>query len=249
MDFHGAGVFWQECWRNNPMQRIMSRMTQRILISIFLLLALAATAMAVSPALPTADTKAAQEVALPKPVLTGGIPLNEALATRRSVRLFTAEKVTLAEIGQLLWSAQGVTSANGQRTAPSAHAQYYLHVYVAQADGFYEYLPAKHALVLLTAKDLRGVLSTQETVKKAPVVFLVAGEYERAAKNTDHATAERLVNLEAGHATQNILLAASGLKLGAVPVGGIVPADTAKAAGLPAGITPIYLVPVGHPQP
>ena len=52
------------------MQRIMSRMTQRILISIFLLLALAATAMAVSPALPTADTKAAQEVALPKPVLT-----------------------------------------------------------------------------------------------------------------------------------------------------------------------------------
>jgi len=218
---------------------------RRILISIFVLLALAATTMAVTPAVSTA----AQEVALPKPSLTGGIALNEALATRRSVRLFTAEKVTLAEISQLLWSAQGVTSANGQRTAPSAHAQYYLHVYVAQADGFYEYLPAKHALMLLAAKDLRALLSTQETVKKAPVVFLIAGEYERAAKNTDHATAERLVNLEAGHATQNFLLAATGLKLGAVPVGGIVPADTAKAAGLPAGITPIYLVPVGHPKP
>ncbi len=218
---------------------------RRILISILMILALAATAMAVTPVVSTA----AQEVALPKPALTGGITLNEALATRRSVRLFTAEKVTLAEISQLLWSAQGMTSEKGQRTAPSAHAQYYLHVYVAQADGFYEYLPARHVLVLLASKDLRGVLSTQETVKKAPVVFLIAGEFDRAAKNTDHTTAERLVNLEAGHATQNLLLTATGLKLGAVPVGGIIPADTAKAAALPAGITPIYMVPVGHPQP
>lgn len=190
----------------------------------------------------------AARIGLPAPVRSGGMTLNDALAQRRSVRSFQSLKLTAAEISQLLWAAQGVTDDKGHRTAPSANAKYYLHLYLAQPEGFFEYLPAAHALQKLSEKDLRAALSSQATVQAAPVVFLIAGEYERASKGADRETGLRLVNLEAGHAAQNLLLEATALNLGAVPVGGIDPKQTAQAAALPAGITPIYLVPVGHPK-
>jgi SagB-type dehydrogenase family enzyme len=169
--------------------------------------------------------------------------LNQALAARRSVRAFSEIPLTDAQVSQLLWAAQGITSAKGQRTAPSAHAQYYLHVYVARAEGFFEYVPTGHTLQPVSPLDLRGKLTTN----KAPVVFVIAGEYERAEKNAPAAQGDRYVNLEAGHAAQNLVLEATALGLGGVTVGGINPAETATVAALPKGITPIYVIPVGHP--
>jgi SagB-type dehydrogenase family enzyme len=197
----------------------------------------------------TALTAQQTPVALPAPTRSGGMSLNEALATRRSIRSYTDAKITMEEISQLLWSAQGVTSDKGQRTAPSAFGQYFLRLYVARPEGFFEYIPASHSLQQLSSKDIRAALSTQDTVKKAPIVFLIAGEYERAAKTTQKEVAHKLVNLEAGHAAQNLLLQATALKLGAVSVGGVDAKQTAAAAALPAEITPIYLLPVGHPKP
>jgi SagB-type dehydrogenase family enzyme len=208
--------------------------------SFLCILLLAATALTAQSSAP---------IALPAAVRTGGMTLNEALATRRSIRSYTAAPITLAEISQLLWSAQGITGDKGGRTAPSAHAQYFLHVYVARPEGFFEYIPASHSLQQLSGKDIRAALSTQDVVKNAPIVFLIAGEYERASKVTQAEVAHRLVNLEAGHAAQNMLLQATAMKLGAVPVGGVDAKQTAAAAALPADISPIYLVPVGHPKP
>jgi len=193
-----------------------------------------------------APVSTASRIELPAPASSGGMALSDALAHRRSVRSFLPAKITLPEISQLLWAAQGITDDKGHRTAPSAHAQYFLHLYVAQADGFFEYIPVGHALQKLSGKDLRATLSTQDTVKGAPCVFLIAGEYDRATKVAERETALRLVNLEAGHAAQNLLLEATALNLAAVPVGGIDPKQTAQAASLPATVTPIYLVPVGH---
>ena len=48
-------------------------------------------------------------IELPKPQLKGSLTLEEALAGRRSQRDFTDEPLTLQEIGQLLWSAQGLS--------------------------------------------------------------------------------------------------------------------------------------------
>jgi SagB-type dehydrogenase family enzyme len=182
-------------------------------------------------------------ITLPAPDTSGGMTLNQALATRRSVRAFNDAPLTDAQVSQLLWAAQGVTSSKGQRTAPSAHAQYYLHLYVARAEGFFEYLPGKHVLQPVSPLDLRAKL----TADKAPMVFVIAGEYERAEKTTPAAQADRYVNLEAGHAAQNLVLEATALGLGGVTVGGINPAETATAAALPKGITPIYVIPIGHP--
>ena len=42
----------------------------------------------------------------------------------------TTERLTLADVGQLLWAAQGVTSPDGKRTAPSAMHRYPLEIVI-----------------------------------------------------------------------------------------------------------------------
>jgi SagB-type dehydrogenase family enzyme len=215
-----------------------------------LLLVCCAVALFVSAAFTQETGKSAQPSAttiqLPQPSKSGGMALTEALARRRSVRTFTAKPLTQAEISQLLWAAQGITDDKGHRTAPSASAQYYLHIYLASADGFSEYIPSGHQLKKLQALDLRAKLSAQPSVKSAPFVLVIAGEYERGAEKYGAEKGPRVANLEAGHVAQNVLLQATALGLGAVPVAGIEPKDVQKAASLPAQQTPIYLLPVGH---
>lgn len=175
--------------------------------------------------------------------------LAEALARRRSIRSFTGAALTQQEISQLLWAAQGITDDKGHRTAPSAHAGYFLHIYAATAGGFYEYVPAGHLLKQFAAGDLRAKLSTQATVTSAPLALLIAMEEERALKTFGKDKGIVYVYLEAGHAAQNVLLQATALGLGAVPVGGIqAAAQIEQATALPAGIVPIYLIAVGRPK-
>ena len=67
-------------------------------------------------------------ILLPSPKKTGGISVETALSERRSVRAYTKESLTMAELGQLLWAAQGVTGPDGKRTAPSAMHRYPLEI-------------------------------------------------------------------------------------------------------------------------
>lgn len=204
------------------------------------------------PATPatTPGTSAGQAEALPSPRLTGGLELDAALAARRSVRSFTPRPLTPAEIGQLLWSAQGVTDAAGHRTAPSAGATYPLELDVVTADGLARYLPDGHALVRRGSADLRPALRQaaldQEAVGAAPLVIVIVGVEDRTAARYGERAA-RYVALEAGHAAQNVLLEAVSLGLGAVPIGSFDDGAVRRVLGLADGEAPLYLVPVGHP--
>ncbi|MBL7183207.1 MAG: SagB/ThcOx family dehydrogenase [Anaerolineae bacterium] len=191
------------------------------------------------------------EMALPKPRLQGELSLEETLAQRRSVRSFTEEKLTLEEISQLLWAAQGLTAAWGGRTAPSAGALYPLEVYVATANGLYHYVPQGHKVIIESQDDLRlGLWEAglkQDAIRDAAAVFVITAVYERTAKKYG-GRAERYVKLEAGHACQNILLQAVALRLGAVPIGAFYDDQVQAALSLPPDHQPLYLIPVGHPR-
>jgi SagB-type dehydrogenase family enzyme len=192
-----------------------------------------------------------EEMALPEPRRQGALSLEEALAQRRSVRSFTEEKLTLEEISQLLWAAQGMTANWGGRTAPSAGALYPLEVYVATADGLYHYAPQGHKAIIESQDDLRQGLweagLKQDAIRSAPVVFVITAIEERTAGKYG-SRAERYVKLEAGHACQNILLQAVALNLGAVPIGAFYDDQVQAVLSLPADHEPLYLIPVGHPR-
>jgi SagB-type dehydrogenase family enzyme len=199
----------------------------------------------------TSAASATDIVSLPAPATSGGMTLTEALQKRRSTRNYTNVALTQQEISQLLWAAQGITDAKGHRTAPSAMGKYFLTIYVATADGLFQYMPDGHKLKKLSGTDLRAKLSQQPSVSSAPAVFIITGDYARAktSLNAPADIAPRFVDLEAGHATQNLLLQATAIQLAGVSAGGIDPAQIAQAASLPESSRPIYLAPVGHPKP
>jgi SagB-type dehydrogenase family enzyme len=60
--------------------------------------------------------------------------------------------------------------------------------------------------------------------------------------------AELYVHLEAGHVAQNIHLQAVALGLGSVPVGAFRDAEVSRVLGLGEEETPLYIIPVGHPE-
>jgi SagB-type dehydrogenase family enzyme len=191
------------------------------------------------------------EIALPAPRLRGETSLEDAIAGRRSAREFADEPLTWQEVSQLLWAAQGITDPRGLRAAPSAGALYPLETYVVLAEGAYHYLPQRHAIQLLSERDLRGDLWNaglrQDALRQAPTIFVIAAVYERTeAKYGERA--ERYVELEAGHAAQNMLLQAVVLELGAVPIGAFYDDQVMAALGLPGDCRPLYLIPVGHAQ-
>lgn len=123
-------------------------------------------------------------VKLPAPRTTGAMPLDEALAARRSVREFAATPLTWSQIGQLLWAAQGITHDEGKRTAPSAGATYPLELYVVTADGVFQYLPDRHEAARVGTRDVRRdvrLAAGGQDALDAPAVFVFAAVPARTA--------------------------------------------------------------------
>ncbi|MGA2265633.1 MAG: SagB/ThcOx family dehydrogenase [Phycisphaerae bacterium] len=231
--------------------------TLRFVVPVLLALAVTVICLAQATTQPAgATTQPAQAttkpaVALPPPVTKGTMSLEEALAARRSIRKFVPTPLTIEQIGQLCWAAQGVTEPKrGLRTAPSAMARYPLELYVVTAQGASHYLPAKHALETVIEGDalatLRASAGRQPAVAQAPAVFVITAVPSRFGGRSGGRT-QQFIELEVGHAAQNLLLEAVALGLGAVPVGGFSDADVAKVLQLPAGQTVCYLIPVGVP--
>ncbi len=229
-----------------------------ILFGMLLLAACVPPAAGVPPITSTVPSDALPDgaeptVALPAPRLHGDVSVEEALARRRSVRDFTATPLSPAELGQLLWSAQGITSPEGFRTAPSAGARFPLEVYAVLSEGVYHYEPHGHQLRLHVRGDQRPALHAvalrQNSVLRAPTVIVITAIYERTASRYGMERTPRYVHLEAGHAAQNVLLQAVVMGLGAVPIGAFYDDQVQQALSLPADQQPLYLIPVGYPQP
>jgi SagB-type dehydrogenase family enzyme len=197
-------------------------------------------------------------VRLQPPELKGNVTIEETLLNRRSIRTYKDDPVRVAQIGQLLWAAQGITlESNGFRTAPSAGATYPLEVYLLAGDvdgldpGLYRYVPDRHLLEKVADGDLRNSLADaslgQDPVRYAPASVIISADYERTAGRYGE-RAIRFVHMETGHAAQNVCLQAVSLGLGTVIVGAFNDQQVAEVLGLPANEEPLYIIPVGWPE-
>ncbi len=179
------------------------------------------------------------------------------MASRRSVRSYTAAPLGLSEAAQLLWAAQGITdAATGSRSAPSAGALYPLEVYLVAdrvgglAPGVYRYMPAAHALVRVLSSAPKEALFkaalSQQWVVDAPALLVLSGVFGRTTGKYGE-RGRRYVYLEAGHAAENVYLQATALGLGTVSVGAFDDQAVRRSLGMSASEEPIYLMPVGRP--
>ncbi|HOK52996.1 MAG TPA: SagB/ThcOx family dehydrogenase [Armatimonadota bacterium] len=164
---------------------------------------------------------------LPAPETKGKVSVEEALAKRRSVRTYSTEPVTLQQVSQLLWAAQGITEpTKGLRTAPSAVATYPLRVYLFAGNvkdlpaGVYEYIPKGHKLQLVMEGDQRTNVGSQPQMQTAPALFVYVADYTNTASRFGKDKAKEWAFVEAGHSAQNVLLEEVALGMIGVPMGG-----------------------------
>jgi len=219
-------------------------MKRRLLSPVLLCLFLAPGCLPIEPG----------PISLPLPRKAGGLTVEAALAARRSVRAYTKQSLTMAEVGELLWAAQGVTSPDGKRTAPSAMHRYPLEIAVVThnveglPNGAYHYVPAKHSLELLASAkpgtDLLADASSQSQVHSAPAVFVIAAVYERMGSGARNRT---WTDYEGGLASENLMLEAVSLDLGSVVTGGIDAGLVKKAVKFAGNEEVLVVIPVGHP--
>lgn len=194
-------------------------------------------------------------ISLSPPRLTGRESIEKLLQQRRSIREYRDVAISMADLGQLLWAAQGITHAEGLRTAPSAGALYPLELYVAvgRVDGLepgvYHYHPRRHRLERTGGKDMRHALSRaalfQSCVEDAAAVVVLGAVFDRTTRKYGR-RGLRYVHMEVGHAAQNVYLQAEALGLGTVMVGAFDDKAVASTLGLPDKVRPLALMPVGR---
>lgn len=227
------------------------------ILVLTVLLALGCACSSPAPTLPPTPTPtpaAVTTVQLPDPRLKSEVSLEEALLKRRSIRKYANLPLTLEDVSQLLWAAQGITAEWGGRTAPSAGALYPLEVYLAVgnvenlAAGVYKYKSERHELVKVRDDDVRGELAEaalgQNFVMEAAIDIVIAAVYERTTKKYGD-RGITYTHMEAGHAAQNIYLQATALDLGMVTIGAFYDDRVKDILGMLKNETPFYLIPVG----
>jgi len=208
---------------------------------------------------------------LPKPDLDQEFPLVRGLQLRRSIRNFQKDrKLTLDELSNLLWSAQGLVPKNDElpqdiqkrrprpprRTAPSGAAFYSLELYIVTREGLYSYLPEEHSLAILSETDMVDTLAEtyrfpflQDAVRSAAATVLIASDMEKATRWASNALDTiGAPYIEAGTAAQNLMLMATGMGLGTVLMTNFDAWHCAQYLQLPKRHSLILSVLVGQPQ-
>lgn len=194
---------------------------------------------------------------LPPVRLDSPVSLESTIQSRRSVREYADEPLSLEEVSQLLWAAQGITHENGYRTAPSAGGLYPLEIYLLAGavnglrTGIYKYLSSGHQLLEVSNRDQRDDLYLaalkQDPIRQAPIVIVFAAVYQRTqVKYGDRAP--RYVHMEVGSAAQNVYLQATALDLGTVFIGAFSDDRVKATLGLAEDEQALCLMPVGRRQ-
>lgn len=205
--------------------------------------------------IPMQKTEVGGRVKLPEPCSTSNTSVETALSKRRSIRDYSGENLTLEEVSQLLWAAQGITAPWGGRTAPSAGALYPLELYIVVGDvegidkGVYKYKPEEHELKKVKEGDIRAELADAaggpEYVRDAAIDIVFTAVYERTTGKYG-GRGIRYVHIEVGHAAQNVYLQAVSLDLGTVVIGAFIDDQVKELVNAGEQENPLYIMPVGR---
>ena len=157
------------------------------------------------------------------------------LEGRRSVRQYSEQPLSLAELSFLLWYTQGTKKIVGRskkaafKTVPSAGARHPLECYVAvqrvegMEPGLYHYRSLSHQLEKVygmgdISQKLAEAAYDQEYIKTAPITLIWTAIPERTYwRYPDQA--EKYVLLDAGHVCENLYLACGVIDCGTCAIG------------------------------
>ena len=201
-----------------------------------------------APPLEEPAPKEGKFISLPPPsqISVPPMEMRSAIESRRSVRRYSGQSLTMDELAYLLWCTQGIKmglpNCGSARNVPSAGGRHafetYLYIQHVQGlhPGLYRYLAFEHALLPLTADEaageqFRSAFRPKNMTANNAVTFVWAAVLERMT-NRFGTRAYRYLFLDAGHVCQNLYLAAQTIKTGVCAIGAFSDDKLNQALGL-----------------
>lgn len=179
---------------------------------------------------------AAEIKPLPAPVVTGGMPLMEAINARQSGRKYNPEhKIDDQTLSEILWVAWGVNT-HGKRTIPTARNRQNMGLYVITPEGTWRYNAKENNLEKVNDKNLIPLCEQQSFVKNAPLHLLFTAKDDRWGR------------AHVGSAYQNVYLYATSKGLNTV-IRGMIDCDAlTREMALPDGQVVIAHQTIGYAE-
>lgn len=163
-------------------------------------------------------------IKLPEPNKKRGLPVMEALAVRASVTEWSDKDLSIQDLSDLLWAANGINRPEiGKRTAPSAQNAQDVDIYVFMKDGVYLYDAKGHSLEQVVQGDHRLLFFPPrpqqpplEQMTMPPVVLLLVTDLSRFRFGPEELKREWGA-IDVGIVSQNISIFCAAVGLGTRP--------------------------------
>lgn len=201
-------------------------------------------------------------VNLPSPDYSSKTSLEQALKNRIDRHNFTDQSLTIKQISQLFWAAQGVTSSWGNKTTSSYKSEYPLSLYLIADNvqgldsGLYLYLAGEidilHQLRPILLGQVKQPLArkiNQSSFTASSAIIIITADLDKIAAlfPLSPQTGVNLTYAEAGSVLQNLYLQAESLNLGLTENVTFDKEALVKELKLPDELTPLVIVSVGNP--
>jgi SagB-type dehydrogenase family enzyme len=188
-----------------------------------------------APPLEKAGPQEARIIPLPQSsdIKVRALDLRTAIEQRRSLRRYARDPLTIEELAYLCWCTQGIVDVKAPfytlRNVPSAGGRHALETWLLInrvkdiQPGLYRYLAFSHGLATIDttsgiADSIMSACLGQAFVRSSAVTFIWSAVIYRMAWRYSE-RAYRLVHLDAGHACQNLYLAAEQIGCGSCAIG------------------------------
>jgi SagB-type dehydrogenase family enzyme len=189
-----------------------------------------------------------QAIKLNEPNKSRGSAVMKALSDRHSDREFDTKDISLQDLSDLLWAANGINRNDGKRTAPSAMNRQEIDVYVIRKDGSYLYDASSHTLNPIAKGDYRkAVAGQQDFVTTAPISIVLVANLEKLGDASNENT-RLIAAIDAGIVSQNINLFCSATGLSTVPRASMDKNELKEALNLSDSQFLMLNNPVGYPK-
>jgi len=207
---------------------------------IVLMIVVLASSWAGAPELP--------DISLPAPRMEGGKPLMQALKNRQSVRSFSAKKLPVQVLSDLLWAAAGINRPDsGKRTAPSARNWQEVEIYAIMEEGAYLYDAKANTLRAVAKGDLRKLTGSQDFVTVAPLNLVYVADTTKM-KGASPEDQPLYLGADTGFIGQNVYLFCASEGLATVVRGSVDRKALAEALKLPEQKKVTLAQTVGYPE-
>jgi len=187
-------------------------------------------------------------IKLNAPETDEGTTVLQALKERKSVRKFADSPLSLQELSNLVWAADGISRPDGRRTAPSSSNVQEFDIYVIREDGVYVYNPQNQELDPVAQGDFRKSAGVQDYVATAPINLIYVANFNKFKATADDNAKLLIASTDVGFIAENVALFSTSVGLASVPRANINKEELAQVLKLLPEQRIILGQTVGYPQ-